>query len=155
MRLAVEVASGQPEPTAWALVELAKLELAMGWVPVARRHTTAALRALHGYPSTRVELAHVEAAAGNLPAAIRAARLAADATPRAQAVTLLADLLERAGHRGDARRQRATMAVIDRLLAASGVRVDLESAVYRADNLIRPSRTVERARRAQADRPSI
>ena len=155
MRLALESASGQPEPTAWAHVELAKLELALGHVGAARRHTSAALRVLPGYPSARVELAQVEAAAGDLPAAIRAARLATDATPTAQAVTLLGDLLERAGRRGEARRQHETVAMIDRLLAASGVRVDLESAVYRADNLIRPSETVARAGRARADRPSI
>ncbi len=41
--------------------------------------------------------------------------------------------------------------VIDRLLAASGVQVDLESAIYRADNLIAPSQTVALARRARAD----
>jgi Flp pilus assembly protein TadD len=33
--------------------------------------------------------------------------------------------------------------------------VDLESAVSRADNLIRPRKTVELARRARAARPSI
>jgi hypothetical protein len=68
---------------------------------------------------------------------------------------LLGDLLEQAGRNAEARRQRATVAVIDRLLAASGVQVDLESAVYRADNLIRPSQTVRLARRARAERPSI
>jgi tetratricopeptide (TPR) repeat protein len=155
MRLALESASGQPEPTAWAHVEVAKLELALGEVAAARRHATAALRVFPGYPSARIELARVEAAAGRLPAAIRAARLATEATPTSQAVTLLGDLLERAGHRAEARRQRQTVVVIDRLLAASGVRVDLESAVYRADNLIRPSETVELARSARADRPSI
>jgi hypothetical protein len=45
--------------------------------------------------------------------------------------------------------------VIERLLAAGGVQVDLESAVYRADNLIRPAQTVALARRARVDRPSI
>jgi tetratricopeptide (TPR) repeat protein len=155
MRLALESASGQPEPTAWAHVELAKLELALGHVGAARRHTTAALRVLPGYPSARVELAQVEAAAGNLAAAIRSARLATEATPTAQSVTLLGDLLERAGRRAEAHRQRETVAVIDRLLASSGVRVDLESAVYRADNLIHPAETVALARRARADRPSI
>jgi Flp pilus assembly protein TadD len=44
---------------------------------------------------------------------------------------------------------------VERLLQANGVRVDLESAVYRADNGIRPRQTVELARRAHADRPSI
>ena len=155
MRLALESASGQPEPTAWAHVELAKLELASGHIPVARRHTAGALRALPGYASARVELARVEAAAGNLPAAIRAARLATEATPTAQAVALLGDLLERDGRRAEARRQRETVAVIGRLLAAGGVRVDLESAVYRADNRIRPAGTVALARRARAERPSI
>lgn len=155
MRLALESASGQPEPAAWAHVELAKLELASGHVVVAGRHATAALRALPGYPSARAELAQVEAAAGNLPAAIRAARLATEATPTAQAVALLGDLLERAGRHDEARRQRETVAVIDRLLAAGGVQVDLESAVYRADNLIRPAETVALARRARAVRPSI
>ena len=47
------------------------------------------------------------------------------------------------------------MAAIDRVLAANGVRVDLESAVYRADHGIRPAQTVALARKARADRPSI
>ena len=68
---------------------------------------------------------------------------------------LLADLLDRAGRPAEAHRQRATVAVIDRVLAASGVQVDLESAVSRADSLIRPRETVELARRARAARPSI
>jgi tetratricopeptide (TPR) repeat protein len=155
MRLALVSAAGQPEPTAWAHVELAKLELGLGRADAARRHAKAALRVLPGYPTARVELARDEAAAGNLPAAIAAARLATEATPTAQAVTLLGDLLETAGRTEAARRQRATVAVIERLLAAGGVRVDLESAVYRADNLVRPAATVELARRARADRPSI
>ena len=90
-----------------------------------------------------------------LRGAIRAAGLAAEATPTAQAVALLGDLLERAGRPEAARRQRATVAVIDRLLAANGVRADLETAVYRADNAIRPDETVALARRARAARPSI
>ncbi|HXG75650.1 MAG TPA: hypothetical protein VNJ53_03680, partial [Gaiellaceae bacterium] len=49
----------------------------------------------------------------------------------------------------------ATIAVAERLLRASGVRVDLESAVYRADRRIRPRETLELARRARAARPSI
>ena len=155
MRLALVSAAGQPEPTAWAHVELAKLELALGRTDAARRHSQAALRVFPGYPTARVELARAEAAAGRLPAAIGAARLASEETPTAQAVALLGDLLERAGRTKEARRQRATVAVIQRLLAAGGVQVDLESAVYRADNLIRPAEAVELARRARADRPSI
>jgi tetratricopeptide (TPR) repeat protein len=155
MRLALDAAAGQPEPTAWANVELAKLELGLGRTDAARRNVRAALRVLPGYPSARTELARIDAATGRLDAAIAGARRAAEAIPTTSAVTLLADLLERDGRRAHARRQRATIAVIDRLLEANGVQVDLESAVARADALVRPEETVELARRARTARPSI
>ena len=155
MRLALDAAAGQPEPTAWANVELAKLELGLGRAAAARRRVRAALRILPGYPSARVELARIEAAAGRLEPAIAAAQRAADAIPTSASLALLADLLERDGRLAEARRQRATIGVVDRLLAANGVQVDLESAVRRADDLVRPAETVALARRAQADRPSI
>ncbi|HET6623889.1 MAG TPA: tetratricopeptide repeat protein [Gaiellaceae bacterium] len=155
MRLALDASGGQPEPTAWALVEVAKLERALGRRREARRDARAALRAVPGYPSARVELARIEAADGRIESAIAHARRAADALPTSHALSLLADLLDRSGRHVQADRQRATVGVVDRLLAANGVRVDLESAVYRADNLIRPRETVEIARRARAARPSI
>lgn len=155
MRLALDASGGQPEPTAWALVEVAKLERALGRRREARRDARAALRAVPGYPSARVELARIEAADGRIESAIAHARRAADALPTSHALSLLADLLDRSGRHVQADRQRATVGVVDRLLAANGVRVDLESAVYRADNLIRPRETVELARRARAARPSI
>lgn len=155
MRLALDAAAGQPEPMAWSLVELAKLELSLGRTDTAGRHARAALRVLPGYPAARIELARVEVARGRIDRAVAEARRAADAIPTALAVALLADILERAGRKAEAGRQRATVAVIDRLLEVNGVQVDLESAVYRADNRIRPFDTVELARRARADRPSI
>ena len=155
MQLALDAAAGQPEPAAFAHLELAKLELGLAQVSAARRHALAALRVLPGYPIGRLELARIEAAAGRLDVALALARRASEAVPTAQAVSLLAELLDRKGRIAEARRQRSTVAVIDRLLEANGVRVDLESAVYRADNRIRPAETVRLARRARADRPSI
>lgn len=155
MRLALDAAAGQPEPTAWANVELAKLKLGLGRARAARVHARAALSALPGYPSARVELARINAAAGRLGPAIEQARRAADAIPTSQSIALLGDLLERADRPAQARRQRTTVAVIDRLLEANGVQVDLEFAVSRADDLVRPRETVELARRARAARPSI
>jgi tetratricopeptide (TPR) repeat protein len=155
MQLALYAAAGQPEPTAWVHVELAKLQLGFGRTDVAGRHARAALRILPGYASGRLELARIEAAEGRLQPAITDAQRAVDAVPTSQAVAVLADLLERAGRRAEAKRQRGTVVVIDRLLRANGVRVDLESAAYRGDNRIRPLETVELARRARADRPSI
>jgi len=155
MRLALDAAAGQPEPTAWASVELAKLQLGLGHTRAARLRARAALHALPGYPPARVELARIDAAAGRFGPAIQQARRAAEAIPTSQSIALLGDLLERAGHPTEAGRQRATLAVIERLLEANGVQVDLESAVFRADNLIRPRETVELARRARVARPSI
>jgi tetratricopeptide (TPR) repeat protein len=155
MKLALDAAAGQPEPTAFAHVELAKLELGLSRAPLARRHALAALRAIPGYPSARLELARIEAAEGRLDLALALARRASEAIPTAQAVTLLAELLDRTGRTTEARRQRSTVTVIDRLLRANGVRVDLESAVYRADNRIRPAETVALARAARGHRPSI
>ena len=155
MELALGSAAGQPEPTAWSHVELAKLQPGLGGPAAARRHVLAALAALPGYPSARIELARIDAADGRLAAATREARRAVDAIPTPQAVGLLADLLQRTRHWAEARRQRATVAVIDRLLEANGVQVDVEASVFRADNRVSPSTTVEPARRAQAARPSI
>ncbi len=155
MQLALDAAAGQPEPTAFVHVELAKLELGLGRLGVARQHALAASRAIPGYPSARLELARIEAARGRVDVALALARRASDAIPTAQAVSLLAELLDRTRRAAEARRQRSTVAVIDRLLEANGVKVDLESAVYRADNSIRPLETIELARRARADRPSI
>ena len=155
MELALDAAAGQSESTAWTHVELSKLELGLGHVAPASRHAHAALEAFPGYPAARVELARSEAAQGRLGRAVGQARRATDAVPTSGSLALLADLLERARRHEEARRQRSTISVVDRLLRAGGVRVDLESAVYRADNRIRPRETVELARSARTDRPSI
>ncbi len=155
MRLALAAAGGQPEPTAWSLVELSKLELGLGRVGAAERHVRSALRVFPGYPAARAELARVEAVRGRIARAVEEARRAADAVPTPQSVALLGELLDRAGKPVEARRQRATVGVIERLLRVNGVQVDLESAVYRADYGIRPLETVVLARRARAARPSI
>jgi tetratricopeptide (TPR) repeat protein len=155
MRLALDSAAGAREPTAFTLVEIAKLEVLLGRHDAALRHVRTALRALPGYPAARLELARIQVRRGNLGQALVAARAAANAVPTPEPVALVADLLARSGQAREARRERATVAVMDRLLEANGVRVDLESAVYRADLGTRPGETVQLARRARAARPSV
>ena len=75
--------------------------------------------------------------------------------PLPQLVSLHGDLLARVGKSGQARRQIATVSAIDRLLAAGGVRTDLESAVFQADHLVGRQDLVARARAARAARPSV
>jgi tetratricopeptide (TPR) repeat protein len=155
MRLALDAAAGQPEPAAFTLVEIAKLELGLGRTEAAARHARIALRVLPGYPAARLEVARIEAARGRIERALKEARRGAEAIPTQAAVALHAELLDRAGRHAQARRQRATIAVIDRLLQANGVQVDLESAIHRADYRIQPARTVQLARLARAVRPSV
>ena len=155
MNLALDAAGGVPEPTAWAHVELAKLALGDGLVDAAARHVRAALAIFPGYVLALEQQARVDAARGRLGAAVATARRAATAVPLPQFVALLGDLLDRQGRTVAAAHERATVAAIDRVLAANGLRVDLESAVFRADHRIRPAQTVRLARRARADRPSI
>lgn len=155
MQLALDAAGGQPEPTAWTSVELGKLQLGLGRLDPAERHFRSALAILPGYVYANEQLARVAAARGNLDGAISYARQAADAIPLPQFLSLLEELLDRRGRHSEARRQRATVAVIQRLLRANGVRIDLEAAVYRADRRIDPVKTFALARKARADRPSI
>jgi tetratricopeptide (TPR) repeat protein len=155
MQLALDAAAGAPEPTAWVHVELAKLELGAGRIALAAEHVRAALEIFPGYVSALEQEARIQAARGRLDAAVATARRAANAVPLPQNVALLGDLLARRGDMVAAARQRATVGAIDRLLAANGLRVDLESALFRADHGIRPAETVGLARRARADRPSI
>ena len=92
---------------------------------------------------------------GRFGRALAEARGAAEAVPTQQAVALYADLLDRTGRRAEARRQRTTIASSTGCLQANGVQVDLEAAVYRADQGFVLCQTVELARQARLARPSI
>ena len=155
MRLAVESSTGGREAGAWSRVELAKLEIQRGRLGVAARLLHESLTLLPGYVQADEQLARVEAARGRLGPAIARTRLASEAVPLPQIVSLLGDLYARAGRTADARREGATVGAIDRLLAANGIRTDLEAALYDADHLRGVSTLVERAKAARAQRPSI
>ncbi len=155
MRLAVEAAGGQPEPTAWGLVELSKLQQGPNRVPRAERLLRRALAVVPGYVPARMELARVELAKGKLASALRQASLAVDATPTPHTFDLRAELLDRARRHDAAQRQRDAGAPLDRELVASGVKIELEIAVHQADFAVAPAQTIAAARRARAESSSI
>jgi len=155
MRLAVDAATGSREPQAWALVELGKLHFGQGEVAPAERAYRAALRVFPGYVYALEALARVEAAHGRTERAIVLARRAAEALPLPPLVSTLGDLYRASGRRRLAREQYALVAAVERLQRGNGVRTDLETALFRADHGIRLSETVELARAARRDRPSI
>jgi tetratricopeptide (TPR) repeat protein len=150
--LALGAAVGEPEAIAWTQVQLAKLDLGHGRSGRAEREGRAARRAFPGYVFANDVLAQVAAARGRVADAIRLERSAADRIPLPQFVSLLGDLERAAGHALAARRQYATIGVIEKLLTANGVRTDLETALYDADH---GRASIALARKAQRLRPSI
>jgi tetratricopeptide (TPR) repeat protein len=155
MRLALSSAIGEPEATAWTHVQLGKLFWARGRIAAAAYEYRAALVAFHGYPSALDALALAEAALGRPEAAIGLARRAVDAIPLPQYVTDLGDLLRAVGRDRAARKQYELIGVIRRLLAANGVKTDLETALFDVDHGIDMPASLALARRAEAQRPSI
>ncbi len=155
MKLALDAAAGDREGYAWTAVQLGKLYWLQGDGPAAARLYRNALAVFPGYVYALDALAPVEAAQGHLRAAIALERRAVDAIPLPQFVAQLGDLYERAGNVRKARTQYATVRVIERLLAANGIKIDLETAQFRADHDIDPAQTVALALKARADRPSI
>jgi tetratricopeptide (TPR) repeat protein len=155
MRLAVEAATGNPEPTAWTRVQLGKLYWSRGRLAAAADEYRAALAAFPGYVYALDALAQVEWARGRTAKAIALERRAVDTMPLPQFAAALGDLYERSGRPRLAKKQYALIGAIDRLLASNGVRTDLETALFRVDHGIRLREGLELARAARHARPSV
>jgi tetratricopeptide (TPR) repeat protein len=155
MRLALDAAVGQPEALAWTHVQLGKLFWLHGRSASAAREAGAALAAFPGYVYAYDLLAQVEAARGHIRRAIALEGRAVDAIPLPQFVATLGDLYRVAGDRSAARKHYALIGAIERLLAANGVKTDLETALFDVDHAVRLPHALALARAAHADRPSI
>jgi tetratricopeptide (TPR) repeat protein len=155
MRLALDAAIGQPEALAWTHVQLGKLLFAHGQARAAEQEFRIALLAFPGYVYAYDQLALVAAARGHVRRAIALERRAAEVVPLPQFVATLGDLYRVGGDEAAARRQSRLIGAIDRLLAANGVKTDLEAALFDVDHGVRLGTAVARARAAHADRPSI
>ena len=155
MRLAQTAAIGEPEALAWTAVQLGKLYWSRGRLGAAAREYRDALRAFRGYVYAEDALAQVEAARGRLRTAITLEQRAVDGVPLPQFVAALGDLQRTAGDERAARRQYATIRVIQRLLVANGVKTDLETALFDVDHSIGLRHALAVAQRAHAERPSI
>jgi tetratricopeptide (TPR) repeat protein len=155
MRLAQDAAVDEPEATAWTHVQLGKLLWNHGRLAAAAREERLALAAFPGYVYAYDALAQVEAARGRSDRAIALERRAVEAIPLPQFVGALGDLYRIAGDPRLARKQYATIGVIERLLRANGVRTDLETALFDVDHGVRLRHALALARLARRDRPSI
>jgi tetratricopeptide (TPR) repeat protein len=155
MELASSAAVGTREAYAWTRVQLGLLQLSTGRATPAARNMRIALASFSGYPFALDGLAQAEAALGHLRHARTLEARAVARVPLPQYVALLGDLESALGHRAAAARQYALIGVIERLLAANGVRNDLDIALFDADHGLNPAHTVSLARKGYAERPSI
>jgi tetratricopeptide (TPR) repeat protein len=155
MRLALHAATGRREPEAWARVQLGKLHFSRGEVAAADAQYRAALAIFPGYAPALDARALAAWARGRTRMAIALEQHAVDAIPLPQYVAQLGDLYRAASDPRRARQQYTLIRAIERLLAANGVRTELETALIDADRGVRPQETLALARRARRARPSI
>ena len=155
MELASSAAVGAHEAYAWTRVQLGLLQLSTGDAAAAARNMRAALASFDGYPFALDGLAQAEAALGHLARARSLEARAVARVPLPQYVAFLGDIEGALGHRAAAARQYALIGVIEQLLAANGVRNDLDIALFDADHGRNPAHTVALARTGHAERPSI
>ncbi|HEY1513175.1 MAG TPA: tetratricopeptide repeat protein, partial [Gaiellaceae bacterium] len=155
MELASSAAVGEREAYAWTRVQLGLLQLSTGDATAAAQTMRAALASFPGYPLALDGLAQSAAALGHLRRARTLETQAVARVPLPQYVALLGDLDGALGARAAAAKEYALIGVIERLLAANGVRNDLDIALFDADHGRTPAKTVELARKGYAERPSI
>jgi tetratricopeptide (TPR) repeat protein len=155
MKLALNAAAGQGEAEAWTHVQLGKIYFSVGRFAAAGAEDRRALQVFPDYAYALDALARVEAARGRYRAAITREQEAVNRIPLPQYVSMLGDLYRATGHPGQARKQYALIRVIERLLVANGVKTDLETALFDVDHGIRLHASLELARVAYRERPSI
>jgi tetratricopeptide (TPR) repeat protein len=155
MRLASSAAVGEQEASSWTHVQLGLLYLGHGRPKQAERELTVALRLDPTYYLALDGMAQVQASLGRLHRAITYSRAAVDRVPLPAQVALLGDLYRAAGAAREARTQYGLIGVIEKLLAANGVRNDLDIALFDADHGIALHHALTLARKGHAERPSV
>jgi tetratricopeptide (TPR) repeat protein len=155
MSLAASAALGEREASSWTHVQLGLLDLNSGH---ARRALVEMQHALQLYPDYYVALdgmAQAQVGLGDLSAARTFEQSAVDRVPLPQYVGLLGDLEATLGKHVAATREYALIGVIEKLLAANGVRNDLDIALFDVDHGIALRHALVLARRGYTERPSI
>jgi tetratricopeptide (TPR) repeat protein len=155
MRLAASAAVGEHEASSWTHVQLGLLYLGHGRAKQAERELAVALRLDPSYYLALDGMAQVQASLGRLQRAISYSRAAVDRVPLPAQVALLGDLYNAVGDARLARTQYGLIGVIEKLLAANGVRNDLDIALFDVDHGIGLKHALVLARRGYAERPSI
>ncbi|MGH3132508.1 MAG: tetratricopeptide repeat protein, partial [Gaiellaceae bacterium] len=155
MELALEAGSGIPEQQVWALVQYGTMLLPLGRVEDAARAYRRALALDPGYVHAHAGLARVAAAKSRFDEAAWRLEAVVERLPAPQYAIMLGDALQRAGRSEDARRAYGVVRAIERVLAASGVRTELQTALFDLDRGAVLGDALTRARTAHRSAPSV
>ena len=155
MLLAASAAVGEQEASSWTHVQLGLLYLGHSQPKLALTQMNDALALDPTYYVALDGMAQAQASLGHLRVAIEFEHSAVDRVPLPAQVAFLGDLYGAVGNRTGAKREYALIAVIEKLLAANGVRNDLDIALFDADHGIAPAHLLTLARKGYAERPSV
>lgn len=158
MQRAARAGSALPENIAWTHTQLGLLQFKHGDLAGAEASFQAALRAMPDYLPAEAGLARLDAARGDLEAAIARYEAIVQVMPLAEYAIALGDSYRALGRMAEAEQQYALVGVLNDLQQANGVDVNLELVLFEADHPERqasPGATLERARQVYARRPTI
>jgi len=155
MRRAVAAAAPRSESAAWADVQLGNLLFARADLAGAKDAYESATHRQSDYALGVAGLARVRAAMGDLPGAAALYEGVAARYPAPDFVIALGDVYHAMGDDDRAERQYALVAAMERLLAANGVRTDVDLALFDADHGRNVASSLTAARSEYAVRPSV
>jgi tetratricopeptide (TPR) repeat protein len=155
MQSAVDAGVPHSESTAWTRTQLGNLYFNMGNLKQAEVEYLRTLNDWPGYVYALAGLGRVSAAQGQMDKAIELLTQATNVMPLTDFVILLGDLYQANGQVTEAQQQYKLIGAIEKLYRANGVDLDMEIALFNADHDRDLHGTVELARQAFANRPSI
>jgi tetratricopeptide (TPR) repeat protein len=155
MEFALQAGSGVPENRAWAYVQLGNLWFSSGDLEEAARAYDRSSRALDTYAPALAGQARVAASRGDLAQAVTLYSQAFNRMPLPEYAIALGDVYAEMGERQKADEQYDLVRDIDRLYRANGVNTDLEIALFYANHDLDLQTSLEKARSAYQERPSI
>jgi tetratricopeptide (TPR) repeat protein len=155
MSLAASAAVGEQEASSWTHAQLGLLYLGHAQPRRALAQLEAALTLDPTYYIALDGMAQVQVGLGRPRVALQYEQRAVDAVPLPQQVGLLGDLYRVNGNHVQASREYALIGVIEKILAANGVKNDLDIALFDADHGIALRHALALARKGYVDRPSI
>jgi len=155
MQAAVDGGVPNLESTAWTRTQLGNLYFNTGNLEQAELEYVQTLNDRPGYIYALAGLGRVRAAQGKTGEAIELLTEATNVIPLPDFVITLGDLYQVSGQTDAAQRQYSLVGAIEQLYRSNGVDMDMEIALFNADQDKDLAANAERAREAYANRPSI